>query len=123
MRRMPVLIALPPGRQRPQIRHVQVGQQDLAERSGDRRRRHQQDVRRAALRAQSLALGDAESMLLVDDRQGQVGELDRLLDQGVRSDDDPARWSGRAARRRPAARPAAPGRRGARRPAASRSAA
>ena len=46
-----------------------------------------QDVRRAAL-GERPALLDAEAVLLVDDRDGEVGELDILLDQRVRADDD-----------------------------------
>ena len=46
-----------------------------------------QDVRRAALR-QRLALLDAEAVLLVDDGDGEVAQLDALLDQRVRADDD-----------------------------------
>ena len=34
------------------------------------------------------ALLDAEAMLLVDDRDREVRELDALLDQRVRADDD-----------------------------------
>ena len=47
-----------------------------------------QDVRRAAL-GERLALFDAEAVLLVDHRDGEVAELDALLDQGVRADDVP----------------------------------
>ena len=41
-----------------------------------------------ALGLQRGALADAEAMLLVDDRQAQPRELDRLADHGVRADDD-----------------------------------
>ena len=37
---------------------------------------------------QRLALLDAETMLLVDDRDREVTELDALLDKRVRADDD-----------------------------------
>ena len=47
-------------------------------------------MRRRSLGAQCLALGDAEAVLLVDDRQRQVVEGDGVLDQGVRADDDAA---------------------------------
>jgi hypothetical protein len=78
------------GGQGPQIGDVQIGQQYLAQRPRNRRRRHEQHMRRAALRAQGFALGDTESMLLVDDREGQVRELDRFLDESVRAHDDAA---------------------------------
>ena len=44
--------------------------------------------RPVALGAQGVALLDAEAVLLVDDDQPEVGELDALLQQGVRADDD-----------------------------------
>ncbi len=53
-----------------------------------------------ALRSERLALGHAEAVLLVDDREGQVGELDRLLDEGVRAHDDPAARKAHQARAR-----------------------
>ena len=55
--------------------HVAVGGQD--QRPRDRCRRHDQDVRRRALVGQLEALMDAEAVLLVDHRQGQVLEDDR----------------------------------------------
>ena len=63
----------PAGRRRSQVRHVEVRVEDLAERPRDRRRGHQQDVRRAAagLRLERAALLDPEPMLLVDDRRGR----------------------------------------------------
>ncbi len=57
------------------------------ERARDRRRGHVQHVRRATLR-QRLALLDAEAVLLVDDRDREIAQLDALLDQRVRADDD-----------------------------------
>ena len=41
-----------------------------------------------ALGLERRALADAESMLLVDDRQPEARELDRLADDGVRPDHD-----------------------------------
>ena len=38
--------------------------------------------------ASALALLDAEAVLLVDDRDREVAQLDALLDQRVRADDD-----------------------------------
>lgn len=40
------------------------------------------------LLAQSISLLDAEAVLLVDDDEGEVGELDVLLDERVGADDD-----------------------------------
>ncbi len=68
-------------RRRPQIRHVQVGVDDLAQHLRDGRRGHQQHVDRTALGRQGLPFRDAEAMLLVDDREPQVGEPDVVLDQ------------------------------------------
>ena len=67
----------------------QVAVDGERERARDRRRGHVQDVRRAAL-GERRALLDAEAVLLVDDRDGEVGELDLLLDQRVRADGDRA---------------------------------
>ena len=76
---------------RPQVRHVEVRVEQLAEGPRDRRRRHQQDVGRlaAGLRLELVALLHAEAVLLVDDHEAEIGEFDRLLDQGVRPDHDP----------------------------------
>ena len=75
----------------PQVRHVEIRVEQLAERPRDRRRGHQQDVGRlpARLRLELMALLHAEAVLLVDDDQTEIGELDRLLDQGVCPDHDP----------------------------------
>ena len=80
----------PARRWRPQGRDVEVRVQHLAERARDRRRRHQQDVRRAArrLRLERAALLHAEPVLLVDDGQREVGERHLLLEQRVRPDHD-----------------------------------
>src|SRR5260370_17138999 len=43
-----------------------------------------------SLRAKQFALPRAKSMLLVDDGEPEVGELDVLLDQRVRADDQRA---------------------------------
>ena len=86
----PVRIFDAPGRRRPQVRHVEVGVQDLAERPRDRRRGHQQHVRRAAagLRLERAALVHPEPVLLVDDDEAEVRERDRVLDERVGADDD-----------------------------------
>ena len=47
-----------------------------------------EDVRAAALGERGPLL-DAEAVLLVDDRDGEVGELDLALDQRVGADRDP----------------------------------
>ena len=78
-------------RRRPQVGDVEVGIDDLAERPWDRRRGHEQDVRRqpsAGLGLEKSALLDPEAMLLVDHGEPEVGEGDRLLEQGVGPDDD-----------------------------------
>ena len=53
-----------------------------------------QHVRARAL-GERLALLDAESVLLVDDGDGKVAELDSLLDERVRADDDVRAEEGR----------------------------
>ena len=58
------------------------------ERPRDRRRGHVEHVRAPAL-GERRALLDAEAVLLVDDRDREVGELDLALDQRVRADCDP----------------------------------
>ena len=66
----------PAGGRRAQVRDVEVGVEDLAERPRDRRGGHQQDVRRASagLRLERVALVDAEAVLLVDDDEAEVAE-------------------------------------------------
>ena len=66
----------PAGRRRPEVGDVEVGIQDLAERPRDRRRGHQQDVRRpaAGLGLERAALVHPEAVLLVDDDEAEVGE-------------------------------------------------
>ena len=69
------------------LAHGEVAVHGERERARDRRRRHVEHVRRAAL-DQRRALLDAEAVLLVDDGDGEVAELEALLDQRVRADDD-----------------------------------
>ncbi len=76
------------GRRRAQVGDVEVGVEDLAQGARDGGRGHQQHVRRAALPGQRLALGDAEAVLLVDHRQGQVGEGRARRQQGMRAHRD-----------------------------------
>jgi hypothetical protein len=61
----------------------------LGERQGarDRRRGHDQQVRRPlGLGGQHHALGDAEAMLLVDDGEAEPAILDSLLEDRMRAD-------------------------------------
>ncbi len=77
----------PPTGQLPQRAHLQVTEDGHRHRAGDRGRGHDQQVRGGArLGPQRVALLDAEPVLLVDDDQAQVGELDRVLQQGVGAD-------------------------------------
>ena len=77
-----------PGRGRlGDLAHRQVAVDGERERARDRRRRHVEDVRRAAL-GERGALLDPEAVLLVHHRDCEVAELEALLDQGVRADDD-----------------------------------
>ena len=64
----------------PRHRHV--------ERARDRRRGEREQVHFGAHRLQALLLAHAEALLLVDDDEADVLELDVLLQQPVRADDD-----------------------------------
>ena len=86
------------GRRARDLRHVQVAVDGERERPRDRRRGHVQDVRRPALDERAPLL-DAEAVLLVHDGHGQVVQVDPLLDQRVRADED-ARARRHAARSR-----------------------
>ena len=66
--------------------HVELAEHGQRERARDRRRGHVQQVRPQA--RERLTLLDAEAVLLVDDRDREVGELDVALDQRVGPDDD-----------------------------------
>ena len=72
--------------------HGQVAVDRERERTGDRRRGHVQDVRRASLR-QRLALFHAEAVLFVDHGYGEIAQLHTLLDERVGADDDVSRRS------------------------------
>ena len=69
------------------LRHGEVAVHRESERPGDRRRGHVEDVRAPALGERGPLL-DAEAVLLVDDGDGEVGELDLPLDERVRADGD-----------------------------------
>ena len=75
-----------PGGQLVDDREVEVGVLRLRERARDRRGRHVERVRCAALGAQLCALLDAELVLFVDDHQAQPRELDTLREQRMRAD-------------------------------------
>ena len=64
----------------PRKRHVQ--------RARDRRRRQRQDVDRDTQLLEPLLLQHAETLLLVDDDEPEILELDVLLQQTMRADDD-----------------------------------
>ena len=70
--------------------NVQVRVVAHRQRARDRRGRHHQQMRFLPgllhLCPQRQPLGDAETMLLIDDGQAQIPELDLLLDHGVRAD-------------------------------------
>ena len=76
-------------------RHVHVAEIGEHERARDGRRRHDQNVGRLALLAEREALVDAETVLLVDDGEGETWEGDALL--------RPARACRRRCRSRPSA--------------------
>ena len=79
----------PPGRQFGQRGRLEIAEHGHGDRARDRRRGHDEQVRRLrGLAAQGVALLDAEAVLLVDDDETELGELDVVLDQRVRADDD-----------------------------------
>ena len=69
------------------LRHGEISVDGEGERARDRRRGHVQDVRGAA-HSESAPLLHPEAVLLVDHRDGEVAQLDALLDQRMRPDDD-----------------------------------
>ena len=78
---------LPVRREDGELGDVEVAVDRQRQRAGDRRRGHVQDVRTAAF-GERAALSDAEAVLLVHDRDGQVTEVDLLLDERMRADDE-----------------------------------
>ena len=78
----------PAGRQLAQLGLVEVAVDQHRRGARDRCRRHHQHVGRVSLGPQQVALFDAEPVLLVDDRDAEVGELDAPVDQRVRPDED-----------------------------------
>jgi len=78
-----------PPRQLRQGGDLQVPVDGHGHRTRDGRRRHDQHVRRLfGLRAQRVPLLDTEPVLLVNHHQAEVGEVDTLVQQGVRAEDD-----------------------------------
>ena len=75
------------GRQLVEHGYIEVGVIAHGQGARNRRRRHHQLVRVAALLAQGQALRHAEAVLLVDDSQAQFGEIDTVLDQRMSTDD------------------------------------
>ncbi len=73
-------------------RDIEIGVGGHRQRARNRRRGHDQLMRlmpmERAFFAQAQALMHAEAMLLVDDDQGERGELDALLKQRMCADDD-----------------------------------
>ncbi len=51
--------------------------------------------------SRGVPLLDAEAVLLVDDDEGEIGELHVLLDEGMGADDDPSLARGRVEQRAP----------------------
>ena len=92
----------PPPRQLGEGRDLEVAVHGHRDGARDGGGRHDEHVRGAALRAQGVALLDAEAVLLVDDDEPEVGELHALRQQRVGADDD-ARLPGRRLEQGPAA--------------------
>ena len=78
---------LAPRRESRELADVQVAVDGEGERARDRRGGHVEDVRASALRERA-PLSDAEPVLLVDDDDREIAEVDLLLDQRVRPDDE-----------------------------------
>ncbi len=69
-------------------RDIQIAVDGQSQGARDGRGTHDQGVRIVAFLAQSCPLSHAETVLLVNDGQGQVLETHTLLDQGMGTDDD-----------------------------------
>ena len=66
---------------------VQVAVDRERQRTRDGRRRHDEQVRAGALRAQGVALAHAKAMLLIGDHKAKILVHHFFLDQGVSSND------------------------------------
>ena len=75
------------GRRQRELGDVEVSVDRERQRPRYRRRGQVEDVRAAPL-DERRSLRDAEAMLLVDHGDGEIGEVDLLLDERVRADDD-----------------------------------
>ena len=75
------------GRRQRELAHLQVAVHRERERSRDRRSGEVQDVRAPPF-DEGCPLRHPEPVLLVDDGDREIGEVDLLLDEGVRPDDD-----------------------------------
>ena len=76
-------------RQLGQRRHLEVTEHRHGDGTGDRRRRHDQKVRGLrSLGSQGISLVHAETVLLVDHHESEVGELHSLLEQSMCADHD-----------------------------------
>ena len=75
------------GRWQRELAHLEVAVDGECEGSRYRRRGEVENVRAPALDERG-ALRDAEAMLLVDDGHREIAEVDLLLDERVRPDDD-----------------------------------
>ena len=75
-------------RRRFEIRDVAQAQERHVQRPRDRRGRHRQHVDRLPQRLEPLLHLDAESLLLVDDHQPEIGERDVGLSEPMRADHD-----------------------------------
>ena len=84
-------------------RHVEVAEDGHRDGARDGRGGEHEHVRRMLpLQPQRLALLDAESVLLVDDDEPEVGERHGVADERVRADDDARLAGGGAEQRLPA---------------------
>ena len=83
-----------PGRLSVDHGDVEVAVRRHGERPRDRRRRHDEDVRRPSFPLKRRPLDHAEPVLFVDDGEAQGAERDVVLDQGVRPDGDRNRAAG-----------------------------
>ena len=81
---------------------VQVAIGGQFESAGYGRGRHGEEVNGLSLVQQSLALPDAKAMLLINDRQGQVGEPHLVLEQGMGADRNRGRAVGKTPQLLPA---------------------
>ena len=71
--------------------HVKVAEDGHGDGPGNRRRRHHEHVGShvpGPPRRQRSALLHAETVLLIDDDESEVGEVDRVLEQGMGAHDD-----------------------------------